>query len=449
MTTPIGSKAWFSSGTITFTRSAQTAARTAGEKLTKLLLRHLTGDFGDISDEQAATNQQVIYTTAAIPLHDDIESRYTLANGQELVIITHYVHTPALRWTDICLASQVVSGRPATDGEDERDELDFEPDEDDLDAVAYSDDPSEVAATDAVDELDDDDLALDDLPAEITLDLERILRGIKDTTVILSSLQPGPWRDPDRRIHRAELAALACSIRQDGLINPLLVARERNHYHIIAGEKRWLALCALAVAESGVASLETALHVAAHGGQQMLAKWHYVLREVEVPARLDISQDPQRHQRQFSRQNNVGQARRRWSKAEDEFLLKNLGRMPLAQIGEHLGRTPVAVNLRRRKLQKNNVGQKTHQPCNKPEGEFQIPVLTRQQNNVVGQARRRWSKAEDQFLLKNLGRMPLAQIGEHLGRSAAAVNLRRRRLQIPAPRQQRKSGNAQQRWHNG
>ncbi|GAB4444158.1 MAG: hypothetical protein Kow0031_26550 [Anaerolineae bacterium] len=351
MTTPIPSKAWFASGTITYTRSARTAVRQSRQTLIKLLLRHLTGDFGDISDEQAATNQLVMDNAAAIPLHDDIESRYILANGQELVIITHYAHTPALRWTDICLADQVVSGRPAIDEDDERDELEFEPDEADLNAVANGEaGPDEVEAIEA-DELDDDDLALDDFPTEITL--ERILSGIRDTTVILSSLQPGPWRSSERRINRHELAALARSIRQDGLINPLLVTRERNHYHIIAGEKRWLALCALAVAESGVANLETALDVAAQpdGGQQILAKWHYVLREVEVPARLDTSQEPQRHQRQFSQQNNVGQTRRRWSKTEDRFLQENLGRMPLAKIGEHLGRTPAAVTLRRRKLQ--------------------------------------------------------------------------------------------------
>jgi hypothetical protein len=34
----------------------------------------------------------------------------------------------------------------------------------------------------------------------------------------------------------------------------------------------------------------------------MLTKWHYLLREVEIPARLDISRDPQRHQRQFNQE---------------------------------------------------------------------------------------------------------------------------------------------------
>lgn len=348
MTIPIATKAWFSSGTITYTKSALTAVQQSRQTLVNLLLRHLTGDFGDISGGQAVINQQVMDNEAALPLHDNIESRYVLANGQELVIITHYVHTPSLRWTDICLAGQLVSGRPdITD--DEQDELDFEPDEADLAAVAGGEaDPDELSST-AMDAPDDDDLALDDFPAEITL--EGILGGIVDTGIILSSLRPGPWRDPNRLIDRADLESLARSIRQNGLINPPLVTRERNHYHIIAGEKRWRALCALAVAESGVAGLETALDVAAQpdGDQQLLLKWHYLLREVEIPARLDLSQEPQRHLRQFS-QDNAGQAHRRWSKAEDEFLRENLGQMTLAEIGEKLGRTPVAVTLRRRRL---------------------------------------------------------------------------------------------------
>ena len=42
----IAQKAWFSSGFVTHTRAAQSAAREAGLTLVGCLLRHLTGDFG-------------------------------------------------------------------------------------------------------------------------------------------------------------------------------------------------------------------------------------------------------------------------------------------------------------------------------------------------------------------------------------------------------------------
>jgi hypothetical protein len=119
-------KTWFSSGFVTFTRAAQSAAQEAGLTLVGCLLRHLTGDFGQISDDQAVINTQVLDAgNNKTPLHDDIESRYALPDGQHLVFITHYIHSPGLRWTDICLDSEVVDGRPASD------ELTGEPDLDD------------------------------------------------------------------------------------------------------------------------------------------------------------------------------------------------------------------------------------------------------------------------------------------------------------------------------
>lgn len=112
----IAQKAWFSSGFVTYTRPARSAAQEAGLPLVGCLWRHLTGDFGQISDEQAVRNTQVLAAgNDKIPLHDDIESRFALPDGQQLVLITHYAHSPGLRWTDICLGSEVVDGRPASD----------------------------------------------------------------------------------------------------------------------------------------------------------------------------------------------------------------------------------------------------------------------------------------------------------------------------------------------
>ena len=46
----------------------------------------------------------------------------------------------------------------------------------------------------------------------------------------------------------------------------------------------------------------------------------------------------------------------------------------------------------------------------------------------------RWSKEEDEFLRRNLGRLSDEQIGQALGRTAVAVNLRwKRELHLPAP----------------
>lgn len=109
-------KARFSSGFVTCTRTARSAAQKAGLTLVGCLLRHLTGDFGQISDEQGVSNTQVLAAgNDNVPRHDDIESRYALPAGQQLVFITHFIHSPGLRWTDICLDSEVVDGRPTSD----------------------------------------------------------------------------------------------------------------------------------------------------------------------------------------------------------------------------------------------------------------------------------------------------------------------------------------------
>jgi hypothetical protein len=285
----IADQARFAPGAVTYTQPAKTAVQRAGLTLVGCLRRHLTGDFGDISDELAVANTQVLDAGwQDTPLHDDVESRYSLPDGRELVFITHDVHTPDLRWTDICLADEWVDGRPGPDVEE------IELTLDDAGIAELADlgelDPADVLVdpTEAL-KLDDGDHKATFVPVSADL---------VETTVLLGSLRPGPWQ-PRRHFDRERLGELAASIRQDGLLNPPLLAPDRNHYAIIAGERRWRALCALTAVGSGAITLAEALDVAAaeDGPTQLVQRWSHLLAEVEIAARLDTGNDPARRQR--------------------------------------------------------------------------------------------------------------------------------------------------------
>lgn len=110
-----------------------------------------------------------------------------------------------------------------------------------------------------------------------------------ETVIPLSKVRPGRYQHrqtfkPDK------LLELAGSIRENGLINPPLVYRQNGHYELLAGERRWRAMCALAMADPSVAgqvtlSLEQAVGLVATvqppvpGHQQKLA-------QVTIPVRL-------------------------------------------------------------------------------------------------------------------------------------------------------------------
>jgi len=64
-----------------------------------------------------------------------------------------------------------------------------------------------------------------------------------DTRLPIEKLRPNPDQ-PRRDFKQSELDELAASIREKGVIQPLLVRPERNHpglFQIIAGERRWRA----------------------------------------------------------------------------------------------------------------------------------------------------------------------------------------------------------------
>lgn len=58
--------------------------------------------------------------------------------------------------------------------------------------------------------------------------------------ISVGSIDPNPYQ-PRRIFPQAELEKLATSIREIGLIEPILVRKIDDRYQIVAGERRWQA----------------------------------------------------------------------------------------------------------------------------------------------------------------------------------------------------------------
>ena len=58
--------------------------------------------------------------------------------------------------------------------------------------------------------------------------------------VSISDIKPGKGQ-PRKTFDKEKLEALAVSIKEHGVIQPLIVSKEGNYYYIIAGERRWRA----------------------------------------------------------------------------------------------------------------------------------------------------------------------------------------------------------------
>ena len=58
--------------------------------------------------------------------------------------------------------------------------------------------------------------------------------------VEINQVEPGPGQ-PSKNFDKEKIDALAESIKEHGIIQPLIVTREENRYYIIAGERRWRA----------------------------------------------------------------------------------------------------------------------------------------------------------------------------------------------------------------
>ena len=138
---------------------------------------------------------------------------------------------------------------------DETDDSEVDDDEtDDIEVDVDETDDSEIDAdeTDA-DEIDADEFAPDESADDVTDNNEvasvsgsrsdRELTGTKDGNVIkmrISLVEPN--RDQPRKYFDDDaIEELADSIRQFGIIQPLLVQKKEDYYEIIAGERRWRA----------------------------------------------------------------------------------------------------------------------------------------------------------------------------------------------------------------
>ena len=62
----------------------------------------------------------------------------------------------------------------------------------------------------------------------------------KYNLIPIEFIEPGPWQ-PRKDFDKIELEALANSIKNQGVIQPIIVKKKqdtKNHYHLIAGEKK-------------------------------------------------------------------------------------------------------------------------------------------------------------------------------------------------------------------
>jgi len=110
--------------------------------------------------------------------------------------------------------------------------------------------------------------------------------------VPLSSLDPNPFQ-PRTRMEPGRLAELAASIRESGLVQPILVRRAGPRYQIIAGERRWRA-----AQELGLRSIPVTIRDVREDQLLELALVENIQREELSP--LEEAQAFQRLQEEFN-----------------------------------------------------------------------------------------------------------------------------------------------------
>ncbi|MBW2254510.1 MAG: ParB/RepB/Spo0J family partition protein, partial [Deltaproteobacteria bacterium] len=81
--------------------------------------------------------------------------------------------------------------------------------------------------------------------------------------VPVEAIRPNP-EQPRRTFDPSELQGLVDSIRENGLLSPLLVREEEGKYYLIAGERRLRA-----AARAGLSEVPVILREAAHPSQQL------------------------------------------------------------------------------------------------------------------------------------------------------------------------------------
>jgi ParB family chromosome partitioning protein len=108
----------------------------------------------------------------------------------------------------------------------------------------------------------------------------------------VASLEPNPFQ-PRVGMDPSALQALAASIRESGMVQPILVRPHRGRYQIIAGERRWRAAQAL-----GLATVPVTVRAVADDQLLELALVENIQREELGP--LEEAQAFQRLQEEFS-----------------------------------------------------------------------------------------------------------------------------------------------------
>ncbi len=75
-------------------------------------------------------------------------------------------------------------------------------------------------------------------PIENNAELLKPAEGEAIVKVDISKVEPNP-KQPRKTFSEESLNELAASIKQQGIIDPLVVTNEGDHYEIVAGERRW------------------------------------------------------------------------------------------------------------------------------------------------------------------------------------------------------------------
>lgn len=78
------------------------------------------------------------------------------------------------------------------------------------------------------------------LPDEIISEMASIKDEVRLEHIPLDKIVPNPFQ-PREEIDKKSIEELAQSIREQGVIQPILVSRDADKYVLIAGERRWLA----------------------------------------------------------------------------------------------------------------------------------------------------------------------------------------------------------------
>lgn len=125
--------------------------------------------------------------------------------------------------------------------------------------------------------------------------------------IALGSIQPCPFQ-PRKDFPETALNELAASIREQGIVQPLLVRKVHDHYELIAGERRWRAAQLAGLTEVPVLVREADDHAAlelalienlqredlnpieeAQGYQQLIER--FALRQEDIASRVGRSRE--------------------------------------------------------------------------------------------------------------------------------------------------------------